>query len=98
MDYGPAVFLRFKGQTSKVGRQNQGLWPFPSRTVCGFFNVPQNYLQISVVRRSLRRTQGQRSTFESEEWGGGGGVRGLGFGMDHGTVRGGMTTDYRLTL
>ena len=72
MDYGPAVFLRLKGQTSKVGRQNQGLWPFPSRTVCGFFNVPQNYLQISVVRRSLRRTQGQRSTFESEEWGGGG--------------------------
>ena len=60
MDYGPAVILRFKGQTSKIGRQNQGLWPFPSPTVCGFFNVPENYLQISVVRRSLRRGSGVR--------------------------------------
>ena len=58
MDYGPAVILRFKGQTSNVGRQNQGLRPFPSRTVCGFFNVPQNYLQISVVTRSLRKGSG----------------------------------------
>ena len=81
MYYGPAVILRFKGQTSKVGRQNQGLWPFPSRTVCGFFNVPQNYLQISVVRRSLRRGSGVRLTV------GGGRAR---FWYGHGTVRGGM--------